>query len=225
MLNYRDPKNTWIISISQFCFDEFEKYYPDMYPKFKNFKILHSSELAEENYKNKFNDKGKILGNWKTNNKGKDIIPKLKILLNEFVFIDLKVSLEKNDNLKTFNNKKKNIYLECDIFLQISLCEGNSYATLDALMNGLVVISTDVGLFYKDLPENCFVKLDWRKTKDIEYIKEKIKYGWENREELSKNGRKWYMENCRFKDWEVKMKNLVEEFNILNGEKNMIKDR
>jgi len=220
MLSFRDPDKTWIISISQFCYDEFYKYYPLLYPKFKNFKIFHSSELEEDNFKTKFNQKGIILGNWKTNNKGKDLIPKLKTLLNQFEFIDLNVSLEKKDTLKTFNNRKQNIYLNSDMFLQISLCEGFSYSALDALMNGLVVISTDVGLFYKDLPENCFVKLDWTRTKDVKYIKDKINYAWLNRNELSLNARKWYMDNCRFKDWGIKMTNLLEEFNTYLTQKN-----
>ena len=67
------------------------------------------------------------------------------------------------------------------MFLQISLCEGNSYATLDALICGLVIIASDVGAFYKDVPENCFVKLDWRRNNDINYVQSKIDYAWENR--------------------------------------------
>ena len=57
--------------------------------------------------------------------------------------------------------RKQNIYLQSDIFLQISNSEGNSYATLDALICGLPIVSSNVGLFYKDVPEDCFVKLEW----------------------------------------------------------------
>ena len=98
------------------------------------------------------------------------------------------------------------------MFLQISLCEGFSYAALDALLNGLVVISSNVGFFYKDIPEDCFVKIDWKRINDTEYIKSKIEYAWENRDQISKNGRKWYMENCRFIDWEKKMKSILNDF-------------
>ena len=58
--------------------------------------------------------------------------------------------------------------------MQLSNSEGNSYATLDALLCGLVVISSNVGLFYKDVPEDCFVKLDWKRLNDIPYLIEKI---------------------------------------------------
>ena len=30
--------------------------------------------------------------------------------------------------------------------------------TLDALLCGLIVVSTNVGLFFKDVPDDCFVK-------------------------------------------------------------------
>ena len=98
------------------------------------------------------------------------------------------------------------------MFLQLSTSEGNSYATLDALLCGLVVISSDVGLFYKDVPENCFVKLDWKKLNDVSYLTEKINYAWENKEILTKNAREWYMKNYRFCDWKIKMHTLVKDF-------------
>ena len=74
---------------------------------------------------------------------------------------------------------------------------------------GLVIVASNVGLFYKDVPDNCFIKLDWEKNNDINYVKEKILEGWERREELSKNCRQWYLDNCRFIDWEEKMKKLI----------------
>lgn len=211
MLSYRNPENTWIISCSQFCTHEFSKYYPEIYPKFLNKKILHCSELNEETYKKEFNNKPIILGNWQNVNKGKNVIVQLIKNLPDFQFKQLQIT-NKNESIDSFNKKKQNIYLNSDIFLQISLCEGNSYASLDALMNGLIVVASDVGLFYKDVPENCFVKLNWKRKNDIEYINEKINYAWANRYELSKNAREWYLKNCRFADWEKKMKDIVNEF-------------
>jgi glycosyltransferase involved in cell wall biosynthesis len=211
MLFYRKPENTWIISDSTFCIDEFSKYYPDIYPKFKKEVILLTSEMNEDKYKMKFNDKPIILGNWPNVNKGKIVVDKLIKNLPEFEFKQLEIS-NKNESIESFNEKKQHIYLDSDIFLQISLCEGNSFATLDALINGLVIVASDVGLFYSDIPENCFVKLDWTKNNDTEYISERINYAWKHKEELSKNAREWYMENCRFIDWEIKMKKIVNDF-------------
>ena len=51
MLLYRQPNNTWIISISKACTDDFTKYYPELYPKFKRIDLLHPSEMNEDIYK------------------------------------------------------------------------------------------------------------------------------------------------------------------------------
>ena len=215
MLYYRNPKNTWTISCSQFCTDEFTKYYPEIYPKFLNKKILHCSELNEEIYKKEFNKKPIILGNWQNVNKGKHLIKKLKELLPEFEFKELSVMPETNETLESFNKRKQEIYIKADLFLQLSICEGNSYASNDALINGLIPVCTNVGGFYGDVDKKSYVEIDWKKCYsehiDYDYLCNKIKYAWNNREELSINARKWYMENCRFVDWEIKMKKIVND--------------
>ena len=99
--------------------------------------------------------------------------------------------------------------LNSDIFLQLSLCEGNSYATLDALVCGVPVVSSDVGIFYKDVPEDCFVKIDWRRNNDLNYIEEKLNYAWENKEILSKKGREWYLNNCQLDHWISVMRHTI----------------
>jgi len=91
----------------------------------------------------------------------------------------------KNGNIKQFNNKKQNIYCNADMFLQLSKSEAGPYAALDALLCGLVVISTNVGLFYKDVPETCFVKVQWKRMHDLAYVKSRILYGWKNRKTLA----------------------------------------
>ena len=208
MLDFRDHKNTIIISTSSFCSEEFDTYFGEKYRKFKRILIPHPSELEENHFKNFFNDKPVILGNWSTENKGSILVNNLKYQMKNFEFKKLSVSCN-GKKFTEFNKRKQSIYLESDIFLQISLCEGNSYATLDALICGLVIVASDVGLFYKDVPENCFVKLDWKRNNDINYVKGKISEAWERREELSKNCRQWYLDNYRFIDWEKKMMELV----------------
>jgi len=211
MLKYRKPNNTYIISISEFCTYEFTKYFPKIYPLFKNIKILHSTELNEDMYKKRFNNKPIILGNWPCINKGKKSISILSNKLQNIRFKQLNVKI-KNGDIDRFNKEKQTIYCTSDMFLQLSLCEGNSYSALDALLCGLVVISSNVGLFYKDIPEDCFVKLDWQKLNEVEYLIKKINYAWENKEQLSRNAREWYMHNCRFCDWKIKMNKLAKDF-------------
>ncbi len=208
MLYYRTPETTKIVSISQFCTDEFTKYYGNIYKKFENMKILHTSELDETRYKNMWNNKPVILGNWSDINKGSKIVDILKKKLTNYEFKRLSVSMDKNGYLD-FVKRKQSIYLKSDIFLQISLCEGNSFATLDALICGIPIVASNVGLFYKDVPEDCFVKIDWKRNGDAKYIQEKLEYAWKHREELSKKSREWYMKNCRFTDWIDKMRQLV----------------
>ena len=211
MLTVRNEKNTKIVSISQFCKDEFTKHYGKEYEKFDNIKILSPSEFDENIYKKTFSVNPIVLGNWKGVNKGETTVTKLKSEITIFDFNQLNVKPLQNESYKDFNKRKQEIYLKSDIFLQVSNCEGYSYATLDALICGLVTVASDVGLFYKDVPDNCFVKLDWRKNGDIDYVKERLEYAWENRETLSRNARQWYIENCRFVEWEKKFNRLIFE--------------
>ena len=216
MLSYRDPKKTWIISISKACTTDFIRFYPDLYPKFKRIDLIHTSELNENNFKKSYNDKPVILGNWNHAKKGKHLLPKLKELLPEFEFVQLKVMPENGETLDSFNKRKQEIYIKADIFLQIANSEGYSYASNDSLINGLVTISTNVGGFFGDVDKDAYVELKWEKCYgeniDYEYLCNKIKYAWDNKEELSRKGREWYMKNCRFIDWKIKMKNVVNDF-------------
>ena len=111
--------------------------------------------------------------------------------------------------IQDFHDRKQEVYLNSDLFLQLSLCEGFSYAALDALMMGIPVVSTDTGVFYKDVPEDCFVKIEWERNQDLDYILEKLEYAWANRDSLAEKGRSWYLANCSFKDWSNKMQQVV----------------
>jgi len=217
MLVYRKPNNTWIISISKACSDDFNKYFPNTYPKFKRIDILHPSELDESKYKTGFNKKPIILGNWSTIKKGIHLIHKLIELCPQFEFKSLDVMPNENESLYDFNKRKQYQYLSSDMFLQVANSEGFSYASNDAMICGLVPICTDVGGFYKDVDKNAFVKINWEKCYkdiDINYIISKLEYGWNNRDSLSKNAREWYLNNCRFEDWSKKMKDVINDFYI-----------
>jgi glycosyltransferase involved in cell wall biosynthesis len=209
MLYYRKPETTTIISISQFCTDEFTHYYKDTYTKFKNTKLLHTTEFDETRYKTSWNKKPIILGNWKDANKGLFIIQQLKNSINDYEFKHLNTYPLNINEIENWINRKQTLYLECDLFLQLSLCEGNSYATLDALLCGIPVVSSNVGLFYKDIPEDCFVKIDWKRNNDLNYIKEKIDYALEHKEDIGKKGREWVLKNCNIKDWINKISHII----------------
>ena len=95
------------------------------------------------------------------------------------------------------------------IFLQLSGSEGFSYAALDAVLCGMVIVTTPVGLFGGDVPEDCFVKIEQDQKYNAEYIDNKIQFAWNNRLELSKKMREWYMNNCAFSTWKSKMYELL----------------
>jgi hypothetical protein len=210
MLYHRDPNRTSIISISQFCTDEFTKYYGETYARFPRAKILHSSELDDSKYKKEWNKKPVILGNWQGVNKGRDVVAQLS-QIDKFTFKKLSVHPKEisQAGIDDFNKRKQDIYLNSDIFLNISLCEGFSYSALDALLCGIPVVSTNTGLFYSDIPDDCFVKIDWEKRNDSEYIKEKLEYAWVHKEEIGRKGREWYLKNCRFGNWKKNMREHI----------------
>ena len=217
MLTYRDPKNTWIVSISTACTDDFLKYYPDLYPKFKRYLILHPSELNESNFKTKFtNTKPIILGNWDHLKKGRHLIADVKKELNDFEFKALKIVPEKDESLVAFNKRKQEIYLNADIFLQLASSEGYSYASADGIMCGLVNVCTNVGQYYKDVDKDSYYEIDWKecycKNPDTKKIANHIRSAWKNKEQLSKNARNWYLKNTKFVNWKIKMQDLVENF-------------
>lgn len=210
MLDYRKPDNTKILSISRACTVDFTKYFGEKYTKFDRVDLLHASELDETKYKTKFSKTPQVLGNWLGLKKGQRLMPLLKKRAKEFKFNQLSVHIN-DKGIDDFNRRKQDIYIKNDIFLQLSNSEGNSYASLDGLICGMVVVSSNVGLFYGDVPEDCFVKLDWTRNGDVEYVESKLRYAWENREAISKRGREWYMNNCRFIDWKRKMIDIVDE--------------
>ena len=160
MLDFREHNNTEIISCSQSCINDFTKYFGDKYTKFKIHKLLHTSSCNLELKKTKFNTKNPIiLGNWDYGKKGKHIVDKLKNINSKFRYLELNVK-PKNGNIKKFIEDKQQVYLNSDLFLQISNSEGNAYSSLDALACGILVIATNVGLFQcdEDIPQDCYVK-------------------------------------------------------------------
>jgi len=222
MLDYRKPENTWIISCSTGCVVNFDKYYGDSYRQFTKEIILHSSEWDElSNHIRPSNDIPKVLGNWLSIHKGKHFMENIRANIPEYVFEDLNLQPFSGEPLEAFNVRKHSIYASSDIFLQLSKTEGNSYAALDALPNGLVLLSTQCGLSEYDLPEDCFVSLEYERCDDAMYIKEKLDFAMEYKNELVNNAYEWYFQHCRFPDWQKKMLDIVNRFyhhNYAQGE-------
>ncbi len=77
----------------------------------------------------------RILGDWRTYNKGSEVIPKLQAACPEWDFVPLVCTYE----------TRQQAYREADVFLSLSLSEGGSYAVADAEAARMPVVMTDVG--------------------------------------------------------------------------------
>jgi glycosyltransferase involved in cell wall biosynthesis len=213
MIEYRDPKKTTMVSTSKSCRVDFEHYFGKKYTRFRIIDLLNTSELDESRQKNgKFNDRPIVLGNWGHVKKGSRVMPRvMKDLRKDFDFRQLKISPsgKSEKEITDFNKKKQDIYLECDIFLQISSSEGNAFSSLDAMLCGMAVVSTDVGKFYGDVPEDCFVKMDWRRQDDPRYVKKCLEQAWSNREKLGEKAREWYMNTSKMEIFKQKWNEIL----------------
>lgn len=212
MLNHREPHNTLIVSCSTFCSEEFERHYGIDYMKFTRVRLLHASDLVR--YKTIIPARSSanpiILGNWVGYHKGQHIVQNLKVT-SSHNFHQLSVPHIKND----YNSHcvlKCRAYLEADAFLQLSLHEGNAYATLDALSLGLPTIATKTGLTYKDLPDTCYVALDFTSLDDIKYVLDRVDYALAHSEVLRKNCEAW-LRSRSFESWRSQLGSIINYMN------------
>ncbi len=211
MLKFRDPKTTHIISIADYVTEQFTKYYGNEYLKFERTKVLHYSSFNETVVKQYDYDVGNkkyvVFGNF--GGKKGDISRLIKSNLSDtFLFRQMNIRGNSFNTVKEFNDAKQAEYLKADMFLQISNSEGNSYASLDAALCGLAIVSTPVGLFF-EVPDDCYVKIEIDRMYDVEYMHNKLKFAWDNREVLGKKVRDWVIKNCAESIWTDKMKKLV----------------
>ncbi len=211
MLDYRKPEKTLFVSTSISCTKDFERCFGDKYTKFKVVDIRLTSEFDEKRYKEKWNDSPVIMGSWSHVKKGRDCIERIKSRMKEYQFKNLSVKLYGKDYERFFREKQDG-YLSSDIYLLLSNSEGTPYAALDAMACGLVIVATNVGIFEYDVPEDCFVKMDWRRVSDPNYVKKKVDEGWERRDELGKKAREWYLKNSSRGYFNSKWKKLINEF-------------
>ena len=217
MFHLRKPKNTIFVSPTIFCKNEFSRIYGKIYSEFPNYYLPHASELDESKFKMKLNEKPIILGNWSQDHKGKNLISELIKKLPEFEFRNLKVDF-KNKSIDEFNNIKQKMYIDSDIYLCLSIVEGSSYSVLDAMLNNLLIVSTDVGIMENEVDKNSFVSLSW-KNLEVDYICKKIKYIWKKREKYFNKSREEYFKLTNFDKWKHQWNEVIDYFNLkyING--------
>ena len=218
MFHLRKPENTIFVSPTKFCKNEFGRIYGKRYQMYKNIYIPHVSELDGTKYKTSFNQKPVIIGNWIQNSKGKDLIDDLIKELPEFEFRPLQIDFT-NKTIEEFNNMKQQMYIDADIYLCLSIVEGSSYSVLDAMLNNLLIVSTDVGIMENEVSKDSFVGLSW-KDRGIENISKNIRYIWENKERYFNKSRQEYFRLINWEKWESEWKKLICDSKFINYQSN-----
>lgn len=212
MFHLRKPENTLFVSPTIFCKNEFKRIYGIQYEEFKKIDIPHASELDESKFKTDFNKKPVVIGNWSQNHKGKLLIKEIEKKLPEFEFIPLKVDFN-NKTIEEFNQIKQRKYIEADIYLCLSIVEGSSYSVLDAMLNNLLIVSTDVGIMENEVDKDSFVNLSW-KNLEADKICKKLRYIWRHKEDYFNKSRIEYFKLTNFQRWKEEWQNLVSSYNI-----------
>jgi hypothetical protein len=98
-----------------------------------------------------------VLGDWRTFNKGKDVIPKLERRLPQVEFRPLSCTYE----------TRKAVYAEADLYLCLSLSEGGSFALTDAEAARMPIVTTDVGNCHEYKEAHV---IPWSAREDVELV-------------------------------------------------------
>lgn len=209
MFHLRKPNNTIFISPTKFCKNEFYRIYGKQYKLYKNVYIPHVSELDILKFKKKFNFRPVIIGNWSQKSKGSELIEDLKKELPQFKFKPLELDF-KDKTIEEYNSIKQEMYISSDIYLCLSVVEGSSYSVLDAMLNNLLIVSTDVGIMENEVSKDSFVGLSW-KDLDVKTIASKIKFIWLNKEKYFNKSHKEYFKLINWEKWGREWKKLINQ--------------
>ncbi|HWZ91878.1 MAG TPA: hypothetical protein VNW92_23605 [Polyangiaceae bacterium] len=98
-----------------------------------------------------------VLGDFRTFNKGSEVIAKLSAARPDLEFRDLKCTY----------NQRKGVYGVADAYLCLSLSEGGSFSVSDAEATGLPLVTTDVGNY---LEYSASYVIPWQKRDDVAFV-------------------------------------------------------
>lgn len=213
MIQNRDPKMTKLVFTSESIQHLFEKHYAGQISGFQRDRVSQYS-LVRDGITKVYEDKKKrmkivVIGHF---GKEKGEIHKYlsSKITDEFYIKQIQVMKKKHKHLEEYNTEKENEYLKSDLFLQISKYEGIQTSILDAAMLGIAIVGTPVGLL-KEVPSDCYVKIDTEKIYDLEYMYEKMKYAWENRESLGNKVKNWIMNSRGRSKFEKELNALIDQ--------------
>jgi hypothetical protein len=188
----KERPNTWFVGISKFTQEAAKKIHGiEDYSVILHSVNTQSSIQPSRGYS--------VVGDWRNDSKGKRIIEKLKQQNTMFTF----------NQLSCGKYEKASGYIDHNIYLCLSVSEGNSYSMMDAIACGLPVLSTNVGLFYGDHTSILGESISWKERDNIDLILDKLMYIYHGYERYNTN--QWLAETIPFDLWIERWQSLVEE--------------
>jgi len=184
--------NTWFVGISKFTQDAAK----EVHGIEDHAVILHGVDTKNDCIPSKGYS---IVGDWRNESKGRYIAEKLKNQNTMFTF----------DQLSCGQYEKTSGYINHNIYLCLSVHEGNSYSMMDAIACGLPVLSTNVGLFHGDYASILGESIPWQERDNIDLILDKLMYMYHGYERY--NPKKWLKDTIPFDSWILQWQNLVKE--------------
>lgn len=132
-----------------------------------------------------------VLGDFRTVNKGSDVIERLRSAMPEIEFKTLVCTYE----------QRKEIYGNVDAYLCLSMSEGGSFSVSDAEATSLPLVTTDVGNY---LEYSASRVIPWQKRDDIEVVKRELEQA------LSSPRGPSFFESWTFDKWRKAWQTLLE---------------
>lgn len=178
--------NRWFLSIARWTADRFSEHYgvplapvlPSWVESIERSGVKHARPV--------------VLGDFRTFNKGSEVIAKLTAAMPHVEFRTLKTTYE----------KRKVVYADADAYLCLSLSEGGSFAVSDAEAATLPLITTDVGN-YLEYPASYLIP--WQKRDDTSLVTEQVERA------LSTARGPSFFEAYTFEKWRAAWRAQVEE--------------
>src|SRR5450432_209621 len=133
-----------------------------------------------------------VLGDFRTFNKGSEVIAKLSAARPDLEFRDLKCTY----------NERKGVYGAADAYLCLSLSEGGSFSVSDAEATTLPLVTTDVGNYHE---YSASYLIPWQKRDDIVFVLGQLDRA------LSTTRGPSFFETWTFDKWRAAWRATVEE--------------
>lgn len=182
---YRLP-NRWFLSAAQWTAQQFSEHYgvplAPVLPSWVESMTRRATPSARP----------VVLGDFRTFNKGSEVVAKLSAARPRFEFRDLRCTYE----------QRKTVYGIADAYLCLSLSEGGSFSVSDAEATTLPLVMTDVGNYQEYTASRV---IPWQRRDDVELVLAELDQA------LSSARGPSFFEHWTFEKWRRAWRSQVEE--------------